>query len=159
MTAGERVLALPQLRRTVAALRRRGRRVVLTNGVFDVLHVGHLRYLRAAKRLGDTLVVAVNSDRSTRRLKGPGRPLATAADRARLVAAMEPVDWVTVFDRPDVGHLLRALRPAVHAKGTDYTAGNVPERAVARSLGIAVRIVGDRKRHATRDLIAKMQRR
>ncbi len=157
MSAGERVVSLPRLRRTAVTLRRRGRRLVLANGVFDVLHVGHLRYLRAARRLGDALVVAVNSDRSTRRLKGPGRPLATAADRARLVAAMAPVDWVTVFDRPDVGHLLRALRPAVHAKGTDYTADTVPEMAVARSLGIAVRIVGDRKRHASRDLITKMR--
>ena len=138
------------------ALRRRGRRVVLANGVFDVLHVGHLRYLRAAKRLGDVLVVAVNSDRSTRRLKGPGRPLVPAADRARLVAALEPVNWVTVFDRSDVGHVIRALRPAVHAKGTDYTTDTVPERDVARACGVRVRIVGDRKRHATRDLIARM---
>ena len=158
MNAGGRVVTLARLRRIVEALRRRGRRVVLANGVFDVLHVGHLRYLRAAKRLGDVLVVAVNSDRSTRRLKGPGRPLAPAADRARLVAALEPVDWVTVFDEPDVGYVIRALRPAVHAKGTDYTTDTVPERDVARACGVRVRIVGDRKRHATRDLIARMGR-
>ena len=154
------ILGLAALSRMVARLRRaRPRpRIALANGLFDLLHVGHLRYLRAARARGDFLVVAVNSDRSARRLRGPGRPLMPARDRARIVAALAPVDAVLIFGTPTVAPILRRLRPDVHCKGTDYTPGTVPERDVVRSYGGTVRIVGDAKRHATTDLIARISR-
>lgn len=132
--------------------------IVLANGCFDLLHVGHVRYLRAARAAGDKLVVAVNSDASTRRLKGPGRPILPEQARAELVAALRAVDAVVIFDEPDVGSLLRQLRPDVHAKGTDYTEESVPERAIAQECGVRVAIVGDPKRHATRALLARLAR-
>jgi rfaE bifunctional protein nucleotidyltransferase chain/domain len=125
--------------------------------MFDLLHVGHLRYLEASAEQGDVLVVAVNSDRSARELKGPGRPVVPEYERAELIAGFACVDWVTVFDDPTVEPLLRALRPDVHCKGTDYTAENVPERHVADALGIRVAIVGDPKQHATSDLIRRLK--
>ncbi len=131
-----------------------GRRLVLANGCFDLLHVGHVRYLQGARACGDLLVVGVNSDRSVRALKGDGRPLLDERSRARLVAGVAAVDWVVIFDELDVGELLRVLRPGVHAKGTDYTAETVPEREQVRALGGEVAIVGDPKDHSTRDLIA-----
>ena len=138
--------------------RRAGRRIVFANGVFDLLHVGHVRYLQAARAEGDVLVVGVNSDRSTRRLKGEGRPVLTEQARAALVAALAAVDYVILFDEPDVKPLLRALHPDVHAKGTDYTPESVPERDLAASLGIRVAIVGDPKQHSTRDLLGRLRR-
>ena len=137
--------------------RQQGRRIVLANGCFDVLHVGHVRYLAGAKREGDMLVVAINSDASVRNIKGPGRPILNDRARAQLVAALGVVDYVTIFDEPDVTALLQALRPDVHAKGTDYTVETVPERETARKLGIRIAIVGDAKDHSTRDLLARLR--
>jgi D-glycero-beta-D-manno-heptose 1-phosphate adenylyltransferase len=133
-------------------------RIVFANGCFDILHVGHVRYLEAAKAQGDVLVVGVNSDASTRALKGPGRPIFGADARAELIEALAAVDYVVVFDEPTVEQLLRELRPDVHCKGTDYTEATVPEREVMLELGGAVRIVGDEKNHSTRDLIAEILR-
>jgi rfaE bifunctional protein nucleotidyltransferase chain/domain len=135
-----------------------GRRVVFANGCFDGLHVGHARYLEAARREGDVLVVAVNSDASTRELKGPGRPVLDEVARATLVAAMRVVDYVVVFPEPNVEALLEELRPQVHAKGTDYTAETVPEAATAERLGIRVAIVGDPKGHSTRALLESVRK-
>jgi rfaE bifunctional protein nucleotidyltransferase chain/domain len=132
-----------------------GERIILTNGCFDLLHVGHVRYLRAAKQLGGKLVVAVNSDASTRTLKGEGRPRVPEAERAEILAALADVDAVTIFDSPDVAGLIRLLRPDVHAKGTDYTAESVPERDVVIACGGQVAIVGDAKDHSTTELLRK----
>ena len=132
-------------------------RVVLANGCFDPLHVGHVRYLGGAKEHGDFLVVAVNDDRSTAALKGEGRPVLPAADRAELVAAIEVVDAVLVFAESDVGKILETLRPSFHAKGTDYTVETVPELEVARGLGIETVIVGDPKSHASREIVNRIR--
>jgi len=133
--------------------RREGKRLVLANGCFDLLHVGHVRYLDGARRLGDVLLVGINSDRSVARIKGPGRPIMTAEERAELVRSLAAVDGVVIFDEDTADALVRALRPTVHAKGTDYTAESVPERAAVREAGGRVVIAGDPKQHATRDLI------
>ena len=130
-----------------------GEKIILTNGCFDLLHVGHVRYLRAAKELGGRLIVAVNSDASTRALKGEGRPRVPGEERAELLAALSDVDAVTIFDAPDVTDLIRLLRPDIHAKGTDYTEQNVPERDVVIACGGRVAIVGDPKDHSTTDLL------
>jgi rfaE bifunctional protein nucleotidyltransferase chain/domain len=135
-------------------LRGAGRRIVLANGCFDLLHVGHIRYLEEARRLGDVLFVGINSDAAVARLKGPGRPLMSAAERSEMLGALRAVDHVVVFDDDTADALLRALKPHVHAKGTDYSADSVPERATARAVGAATAITGDAKQHATRDLIA-----
>ena len=153
----QKILSFDDLRRRLDAERRDGRRIVLANGCFDVLHVGHVRYLEGARREGDLLVVAVNSDSGVRALKGPGRPILPAADRAELVAALAAVDFVVIFDDLTVEPLLEMLRPEVHAKGTDYTADTVPEREVAARLGIRVAIVGDPKRHSTRELLTRVR--
>ena len=129
--------------------------IVLTNGCFDVIHVGHVRYLQAAKRLGGRLVVAVNSDSSARALKGPDRPRVPEQERAEILAALEDVDAVTIFDAPDVTELIRILRPDIHAKGTDYTAETVPERDVVIACGGRVEIVGDPKDHSTSEFLRK----
>jgi rfaE bifunctional protein nucleotidyltransferase chain/domain len=153
------VLSLAELRRRLAAERAAGRKVVFANGHFDLLHVGHLRYLSAARAEGDLLVVAINADESVTRLKGPGRPLVPAAERAELLAALEPVDYVVVFEGDSPAPLLAELEPDVHCKGTDYrTPEEVPERAVVEAYGGETRIVGDPKDHATRDLIAAVKR-
>jgi rfaE bifunctional protein nucleotidyltransferase chain/domain len=131
--------------------------LVLANGIFDLFHVGHIRYLEGARAAGQSLVVALNSDASARRLKGEGRPLLPLPERMELVAALQCVDWVTSFEEDSVESLLRTLRPAAHAKGTDYTVESVPERAVAASLGIRTVIVGDPKDHATSDLIQRIR--
>jgi rfaE bifunctional protein nucleotidyltransferase chain/domain len=133
-----------------------GKRVVLANGCFDILHVGHVRYLEGARRLGDVLVVALNSDASVRKLKGPGRPILNEHERVALVSALRCVDHVVVFDEPDVRGILQTLRPAVHAKGTDYTEATVPERDHVAAYGGQVRIAGDAKDHSTRDVIRKI---
>ena len=152
-----KILSRTNLRTRLAEHRQRGQRAVLANGCFDMLHVGHIRYLAGARREGDMLVVAVNSDASTRQLKGAGRPIMPAEARAELVAALDSVDYVVIFDEPDVRALLRELSPSVHAKGTDYTMESVPEGDEARKLGIRVAIVGDAKQHSTRDLLARIR--
>lgn len=157
MNTRSKILSREELRKKIAEHHQSGQRVVLANGCFDILHVGHVRYLQGARREGDVLIVAVNSDASTRTLKGPGRPVLPARARAELVAALAAVDHVVVFEELDVRALLRELRPDVHAKGTDYTAETVPEREEARQLGIRVAIVGDPKQHSTRDLLARIQ--
>ena len=139
-------------------LRDEGKRIIFANGVFDLLHVGHVRYLTAARALGDVLFVGVNGDAAVRRLKGPGRPLMPAGERVELVAALRAVDHVVVFEEDTADRLIALLRPAVHAKGTDYTAASVPEAASVRAVGGRVEIVGDPKGHATRDLIAQIRR-
>lgn len=132
-------------------------RVVLANGCFDPLHVGHIRYLYGAKSQGDFLVVALNDDASTRNLKGERRPILPAAHRARILASLEMVDAVLVFSARDVSRILRAIRPACHAKGTDYTVETVPERDVSRALGIETVIVGDPKSHASREVVERVR--
>jgi D-glycero-beta-D-manno-heptose 1-phosphate adenylyltransferase len=135
--------------------RAQGNKVVLTNGCFDLLHVGHVRYLRAAKELGGKLLVAVNSDASVRTLKGNGRPRVPDHERAEILAALTDVDAVVVFDAPDVRDLIRLIRPDIHAKGTDYTAENVPERDVVIACGGHVAIVGDPKDHSTTEMLKR----
>jgi rfaE bifunctional protein nucleotidyltransferase chain/domain len=128
--------------------------VVLANGCFDLLHVGHVRYLEGARALGDLLIVGVNGDAAVRRLKGPGRPLMPAGERAEILAALRVVDHVVVFEDDTADRLVAVLRPAVHAKGTDYTTESVPERAAVAAAGGRVAITGDAKQHSTRDVIA-----
>lgn len=152
-TRGGRRGDLPAVIAAVDHRRKTGATVVLANGVFDVLHVGHLRYLEAAAALCDVLVVAVNSDASTRAYKGPGRPVVPEDERAELIAGLACVDHVLVFDEPNVEAVLDALRPDVHAKGTDYTADTVPERAVVQAYGGRVAICGDPKDHSSTELI------
>lgn len=154
-----KIVSLEELHRLLAQHRERGRRVVLANGCFDLLHVGHVRYLEAAKQGGDLLVVGVNSDASVATLKGSGQPLLPAAERAQLVAGLAAVDYVIIFDSPTVAGLIEALRPDVHAKGTDYTPETVPEREAVRAVGGQVAIVGDPKQHSTRDLLATIRER
>ena len=131
---------------------------MFANGCFDTLHVGHIRYLEGARQEGDILVVGLNSDSSASELKGPGRPILDENARAQLVAALRAVDYVVLFSEPNVESLLEALRPDVHAKGTDYTAETVPERETAARLGIRVAIVGDPKEHSTRDLLESIRK-
>ena len=133
-----------------------GKKVVLANGCFDLIHVGHVRYLSAARALGDLLVVAINSDSSVRQLKGEGRPLMNQEERAEIIAQFTCVDYVVIFDELNVSGVLQTLKPAIHAKGTDYTEETVPERAIVQGYGGVVRIVGDPKDHATSDLIRKI---
>jgi D-glycero-beta-D-manno-heptose 1-phosphate adenylyltransferase len=150
------ILNREELVQRVNADRKNGSRIILANGCFDVLHVGHVRYLAGARELGDVLVVGVNSDDQVARLKGPNRPVLPAEERAEIVAALEPVSYVTVFDEPTVEQLLLALKPDVHAKGTDYTEDSVPERDVVRSYGGKVAIVGDPKDHSTSAILARL---
>jgi len=156
--AASKIVARDVLREKLAEHKRRGRRIVFANGCFDTLHVGHIRYLEGARREGDILVVGVNADSSVRNLKGPGRPILDESARAQLVAALRCVDYVLLFAEPNVEALLEELRPDVHAKGTDYTADTVPERAVAARLGIRVAIVGDPKDHSTRELLESIRK-
>lgn len=157
-TAQSKILTRDAARDEVVKLKRAGKRVVLANGVFDMLHVGHVRYLAGARREGDVLVVAVNSDASTRAWKGPGRPILDEQARALLVAALRDVDFVVIFPEANVEAVLEELRPDVHAKGTDYTAATVPEREVSQRLGIRVAIVGDPKDHSTRELLKNIRK-
>lgn len=156
--ADSKILSIEALRTQIADAHAKGKRVVFANGCFDTLHVGHVRYLQGAKEEGDLLIVGVNSDESVRQLKGPGRPILDEQARAQLVAALRSVDFVVLFPDPDVERLLTELHPDVHAKGTDYTAETVPERAVADRLGIRVAIVGDPKSHSTRDLLDSIRK-
>jgi rfaE bifunctional protein nucleotidyltransferase chain/domain len=145
-----------QLAKRVEKLKSEGKKVVFANGCFDILHVGHIRYLYGAKRCGDVLIVAVNSDKSVGKLDKHDRPIIPGRERAELLEALEMVDYVTLFDEPTVDSLLRKLRPHVQAKGTDYTDENVPERETVLSYGGEIAIVGDPKDHSSRDIIDKI---
>ena len=149
----KKILTRAELKQRVAEWRRAGQRIVLANGCFDVLHVGHVRYLRDARQLGGKLVVGVNDDATVRALKGEGRPRIPAAERAEILAALADVDAVVVFPEPDVRALVREIRPDIHAKGTDYTAESVPERDTVIECGGRVAIVGDPKDHSTSDML------
>jgi D-glycero-beta-D-manno-heptose 1-phosphate adenylyltransferase len=156
-SAASKIASLEEVASYVAAARAQGRTVALANGCFDVLHVGHVRYLEAASAEADVLVVGVNGDESVRRLKGPKRPVLAEADRALLVAALRAVARVVIFHESDVTHLIRTFKPDVHCKGTDYTEANVPEREVVRACGGRVAIVGDPKEHDTRQLFKRVR--
>ena len=156
--ADSKIVQRGELKALLEEAKRHGNRVVLANGCFDTLHVGHVRYLAGAKKEGNLLVVGVNSDASVSRLKGPGRPILNQQARAKLVAAIEDVDYVVLFPEPNVASLLEELRPDVHTKGTDYTPETVPERAVAKRLGIDVAIVGDPKEHSTRAFLEQIRK-
>jgi rfaE bifunctional protein nucleotidyltransferase chain/domain len=152
------VLSEAELAAAVARDRAAGRTIALANGCFDLLHVGHIRYLQAAATEADRLIVAINDDRSVESLKGPGRPVLSSSDRAELVSAIRGVAYVVVFPDPNVERLLTLFKPDVHCKGTDYTVDTVPERAVVRAYGGRTAIVGDPKDHSTRDLLARLTR-
>jgi len=153
-----RILDRDSLITRVTAEKAKGSRIVLANGCFDVLHAGHIRYLKGARSLGDVLVVAINADAQVAKLKGEGRPVLADRERAELVASLEAVDWVSIFDEPTVTELLLLLKPDVHAKGTDYTEETVPERDVVRSYGGSVAIVGDPKNHSTTEIMETVSR-
>ena len=151
--SAQKILRCDELKQHVARWRKAGESITLANGCFDLLHVGHVRYLHAAKQLGGRLIVAINSDDSVRALKGEGRPLMPAEERAEILSALADVDAVVIFPEQDVRALIRELRPNVHAKGTDYTAGTVPEREVVAECGGRVEIVGDPKDHSATEII------
>lgn len=157
--SSEKILNREELNRRVESWRQRGDKVTLANGCFDLLHVGHVRYLHAAKQLGGRLVVAVNNDESVRQLKGDGRPLMPAEERAEILSAFADVDAVVIFAEPDVRALVREIRPDFHAKGTDYSADSVPERDVVFECGGTVQIVGDPKDHSATEIMGRMERR
>ena len=148
-----KIVTREQLRQRVANWRKAGERITLANGCFDLLHVGHVRYLHAAKKLGGRLIVALNSDSSVKTLKGPDRPLMPENERAEILSALQDVDAVVIFSEPDVRALIREVRPDVQAKGTDYTADTVPERDVVRECGGRVEIVGDPKDHSVTEIV------
>jgi len=154
--SASRILDRPALVARMESEKDGGSRIVLANGCFDILHAGHVRYLEAARALGDVLVVGVNSDEQVARLKGAGRPILPERERAELVASLQAVDLVTIFPEPTVTELLLAIKPDVHAKGTDYTEETVPERDVVRSYGGRVAIVGDPKDHSTSEILQKV---
>ena len=153
----EKILTRDQLKRRVEKWRKSGEKITLANGCFDVLHVGHVRYVKAAKELGGKLIVAVNSDDSVRGLKGEGRPHMPENERAEILAALADVDAVVIFSEPDVRPLIREIHPDIQAKGTDYTPENVPERDVVAELGVRVEIVGDPKDHSATEILRKME--
>ena len=153
------VLTENDLLAAIARDRASGKRIAFANGCFDVLHVGHVRYLQGAAAEGDRLIVAINDDQSVVALKGSGRPILSAADRAELVGGVRGVDYVVVFSEANVDRLLRLIQPDVHCKGTDYNVDTVPERAVVASYGGRTAIVGDPKQHATRELLARIRAR
>lgn len=154
-----KILPLASLQRIVRGARRRRGRIVLANGGFDLIHAGHVRYLREAKTKGDILIVALNSDTSLTRLKGPGRPILPQRERAEIIAAFGDVDYVVIFNEPDVGRVLRALRPDVHVKGSDYTKATVPERDIVREYGGEVAITGGPKIRSTSAVITRIRTR
>jgi D-glycero-beta-D-manno-heptose 1-phosphate adenylyltransferase len=148
-----KILSRGELKRQVESWRKYSEKIILTNGAFDLLHVGHIRYLRAAKQLGGKLVVAINSDSSVRALKGDGRPIVPENERAEIIAALSDIDAVVIFPEPDVRALVREIRPDIHAKGTDYTVDTVPERDTVIECGGRVEIVGDAKDHSTTEIL------
>ncbi|MGB9257268.1 MAG: adenylyltransferase/cytidyltransferase family protein [Candidatus Korobacteraceae bacterium] len=154
-----KIFSRDALRKQVEEWRRAGQQIVLANGCFDLLHVGHVRYLRGAKALGGKLIVAMNSDASVRQIKGEGRPFMPEQERAEIVAALADVDAVVIFDEPDVRALIREVRPDVQAKGTDYARENVPERDDVLAYGGRVEIVGDPKDHSTTEMLAQLRNR
>lgn len=156
MSAPARHVSLEEAQRVVAGWRRAGQKVALANGVFDLLHVGHLRYLQGARALANRLVVAVNSDASTRAYKGEGRPVVPQAERAELLCALRCTDLVVIFDEPDVRRVIRALQPEVHVKGTDYTPESIPERAEVEAYGGRTAVAGDPKDHSTTALLGRV---
>lgn len=153
----EKILTRDGLKHRVADWRAKGEKITLANGCFDLFHVGHIRYLHAAKQLGGKLVVAVNADESVRKLKGDGRPLMPAAERAEILSALSDVDAVVIFEEDNVRALIREIRPDVQVKGTDYTHQSVPERETVIECGGRVEIVGDPKDHSATDLIRRME--
>ena len=154
----QKIVSRHELQQRVADWRRAGERITLANGVFDLLHVGHVRYLHAARELGGRLIVAVNADSSVRALRGEGRPVMAAEERAEILASLADVDAVVVFSENDVGAIIRETRPDFHAKGTDYTAESVPERGEVEACGGRVVIVGDPKNHSATELIRARSR-
>ncbi|MBI5748204.1 MAG: D-glycero-beta-D-manno-heptose 1-phosphate adenylyltransferase [Nitrospinae bacterium] len=149
---------LNELNNIVKKWREKGKKVVFANGCFDILHVGHIRYLKEAKELGDLLIVAINSDSSAKKLKGDGRPVTPENERAEIVAAIEYVDYVTLFNEPNVSNLLLTLKPDIHAKGTDYTEDSVPEADTVRAYGGRVAITGDKKERSSTEIIKKLNK-
>jgi len=154
---GRIVVDKDELQRLVLEHRAAGQRIVLANGNFDLIHVGHIRYLRGAAKEGDVLIVAVNSDESVRRAKGPGRPVTPLQERMEILSAIEGVTYVTCFDEPTCDNLLELLRPDVHAKGPDYNHENLPERDTLARLGIRLAIVGDPKNHASSAILERIR--
>jgi rfaE bifunctional protein nucleotidyltransferase chain/domain len=152
-----RILSLAEAAARCAQARQIGERVALANGVFDLLHVGHVRYLEAAKGMADRLIVAVNSDRSTRANRGPGRPIVPDSERAEMLASLRAVDWVVIFDEPTVAAVIAALKPDLQVKGTDYTPESVPERAAVEALGGKVVIAGDPKNHSVTEILGRLR--
>lgn len=157
LNAAARILSRDAVISETRSARQAGKTIVLANGCFDVLHAGHIRYLQGARELGDVLVVAINADDQVKLLKGSGRPILAERERAELVASLEVVDFVTIFDEPTVEQLLLAIKPDVHAKGTDYTEETVPERDVVRSFGGRIAIVGDPKNHSTSEMLKRFK--
>ncbi|MBA2705602.1 MAG: adenylyltransferase/cytidyltransferase family protein [Blastocatellia bacterium] len=157
LDAASRILERDAVIAETRSAKQAGQTIVLANGCFDVLHAGHIRYLQGARVLGDVLIVAINADDQVKVLKGIGRPILTELDRAELVASIDAVDFVTIFDEPTVEQLLLAIKPHVHAKGTDYTQETVPERDVVRSYGGRVAIVGDPKNHSTSEMLKRFK--
>ena len=154
---GSKLITLAEARVLSKGMRIAGKRVVVANGAFDMLHVGHVRYLAAARALGDVLFVALNSDLSVRESKGPLRPVVPEGERAEILSHLDCVDWIVMFDEPTVAEVLRALKPHVHAKGTDYTVDTVPERETAREVGAMVAIAGPPKDHSTQALLERIR--
>jgi len=156
VSAAGKLVSLEEAQRVVTGWRLAGQSVALANGVFDLLHVGHVRYLQGARALADRLVVAVNSDASTRASKGEGRPVVPQAERAELLCALECTDLVLIFEEPDVRRVIRTLTPEVHVKGTDYTPQGIPERAEVEAYGGKVAVAGDPKAHSTTELLGRV---
>ena len=157
MSVPNKIVPRGQLAELAKRWRAQGEKIILTNGCFDLLHVGHIRYLHGAKELGGKVVVALNSDSSARTLKGEGRPYTSERERAEMLAALHDVDAVVIFPEKDVSSIIRELRPDIHAKGTDYTEASVPEGALVREMGGRVAIVGDAKNHSSTELITKVR--
>ncbi|MBI3583294.1 MAG: D-glycero-beta-D-manno-heptose 1-phosphate adenylyltransferase [Nitrospinae bacterium] len=150
---------LDELKTIIEKERKKGGEIVFANGCFDILHVGHIRYLEEAKELGDLLIVAINSDSSAKKLKGDGRPVTPENERAEIIAAIEYVDYVTLFNEPNVSNLLLTLKPDIHAKGTDYTEDSIPEADTVRAYGGRVAITGDKKERSSTEIIKKVSSR
>jgi rfaE bifunctional protein nucleotidyltransferase chain/domain len=152
-----KILSVQKLRLRILSEKKKGKKIVLANGIFDILHVGHVRYLQDAKKKGDVLVVGLNSDRSARRNKGAGRPLMKEEDRAQIIASLSCVDYVTIFNEERATKLILSIKPHYHCKGTDYTERNVPEREAVLSYGGKICITGDPKGHSASEIISKIQ--